>query len=88
MTVLDPSLFYKLHYFVVFFFFFLMAEQYSTVYMGYKTSLVALTVKRLSTMWEIPVRSLGWEDPLEKEMAIHSSTIASKFPRTEEAGRL
>ena len=39
-------------------------------------------------MQEIRVRSLGWEDPLEKEMAIHSSTIASKFPRTEEPGRL
>ena len=43
------------------------------------TSLVAQTVKRLSTMWETQVRSLGWEDPLEKEMAIHSSTIAWKI---------
>ena len=34
------------------------------------------------------VRSLGWEDPLEKEMAIHSSTIAWKIPWTEEPGRL
>ena len=34
------------------------------------------------------VRSLGWEDPLEKEMAIHSSTIAWKSPWTEEPGRL
>ena len=34
------------------------------------------------------VRSLSWEDPLEKEMAIHSSTIAWKIPWTEEAGRL
>ena len=41
-----------------------------------RTSLVAQTVKRLSTMQEIQVRSLGQEDPLEKEMAIHSSTIA------------
>ena len=40
------------------------------------TSLVAQTVKRLSTMWETEVRFLGWEDPLEKEMAIHSSTLA------------
>ena len=45
-------------------------------------------VKRLSTMWETQVRSLGWEDPLEKEMAIHSSTIAWKIPKTEEPGRL
>ena len=45
-------------------------------------------VKRLSTMRETRVRSLGWEDPLEKEMAIHSSTIAWKIPWTEEPGRL
>ena len=51
-------------------------------------SLVAQTVKPLSTMWETWVRSLGREDPLEKEMAIHSSTIAWKIPWTEEPGRL
>ena len=45
-------------------------------------------VKRLSTMWETGVRALGWEYPLEKEMAIHSSTIAWKIPWTEEPGRL
>ena len=45
-------------------------------------------VKRLSTMRETRVRSLGREDPLEKEMAIHSSTIAWKIPWTEEPGRL
>ena len=44
--------------------------------------------KRLSTMRETRVRSLGWEDPLEKEMAIHSRTIAWKIPWTEEPGRL
>ena len=52
------------------------------------TSLVAQTVKRLSTMQETRVRSLGQEDPLEKEMAIHSSTIAWKIPWTEEPSRL
>ena len=52
------------------------------------TSLVAQTVKRLSTMQETRVRSLGRDDPLEKEMAIHSSAIAWKIPWTEEAGRL
>ena len=52
------------------------------------TSPVAQTVKCLSTMWETLVRSLGWEDPLEKEMAIHSRTIAWKIPWTEEPGRL
>ena len=51
-------------------------------------SLVAQTVKRLSTMWETRVQSLGWEDPLEKEMATHSRTIAWKIPWTEEPGRL
>ena len=53
-----------------------------------RTSLVAQTVKGLSTMWETRVQSLGWEDPLEKEMAIHSSTIAWKIPWTEEPGRI
>ena len=52
------------------------------------TFLVPQTVKHLSTVWEIWVQSLGWEDPLEKEMAIHSSTIAWKMPWTEEPGRL
>ena len=45
-------------------------------------------VKHLSTMRETWVRSLGREDLLEKEMAIHSSTIAWKIPWTEEPGRL
>ena len=44
------------------------------------TSLVAKIVKRLSTMRETWVQSLGLEDPLEKEMATHSSTIAWKIP--------
>ena len=51
-------------------------------------SLVAQTVKRLSAMQETQVRSLGWEDPLEKEMAAHSSILAWKIPWTEEPGRL
>ena len=50
--------------------------------------LMAQTVKRLSTMQETWVQSLGWEDPLEREMAIHSRTIAWKIPWTEEPGRL
>ena len=52
------------------------------------TSLVAQMVKRLSTMRETRVRSLGREDPLEKEMATHSSTLAWKIPWPEELGRL
>ena len=53
-----------------------------------QSSLVAQMVKHLSIMWETWVQSLGWEDPLEKEMAIHCSTIAWKIPWTEEPGRL
>ena len=53
-----------------------------------RTSLVAQMVKRLPTMWETQVQSLGWEDPLEKEMATHSSTLAWKIPWTEERGRV
>ena len=52
------------------------------------TSLAAQTLKRLSTMWETWVKSQGWEDPLEKEMATHSSTLAWKIPWTEKLGRL
>ena len=51
-------------------------------------TLVAQMVKCLAAMWETRVRSLGWEDPLEKEMATHSSTLAWKIPWTEEPGRL
>ena len=45
-------------------------------------------VKCLPAMQETQVQSLGWEDPLEKEMATHSSTIAWKSPWTEDPGRL
>ena len=63
-------------------------KRFSTGLDSYTTSLVAQTVKRLSTMRETWVQFLDWEDPLEKEMAIHSSTIAWKIPWTEEPGRL
>ena len=49
---------------------------------------MAQTVKRLPAMWKTRVRFLGWEDPLEKEMAIHSSTLAWKIPWMEEPDRL
>ena len=52
------------------------------------TSLVAQTVQRLPTVWEIRVQSLGQEDLLEKEMATHSSILAWRIPWTEEPGRL
>ena len=45
-----------------------------------RASLVAQTVKNLPAVQEIQVRSLGWEDPLEKEMATHSSILAWRIP--------
>ena len=51
-----------------------------------ETSLVTQTVKCLSTMRETWVRSLSWEDSLEKETATHSSTLALKISWTEELG--
>ena len=45
-------------------------------------------VKTLPAMWETHVRSQGWEDPLEKGMATHSSVLAWRIPWTEEPGRL
>ena len=52
-----------------------------------RASLVAQTVKHLPAMQEAWVQSLGREDPLEKEMATHSSTFAWKIPQMEETGR-
>ena len=49
-------------------------------------SLVAQMIKNLPAMWETQVQSLGREDPLEKRMATHSSTLAWRIPRTEEPG--
>ena len=51
-------------------------------------SLVAQRLKRLPAMWETWVRSLGQEDPLDKEMATHSSILAWRIPWTEESGGL
>ena len=51
-------------------------------------SLVAQTVKNLPAIRKTWVQSLGWEDPLEKEMATHSSILAWRIPWTEEPGRL
>ena len=52
------------------------------------SSLVAQMVKCLTEMQETWVQSLGWEYPLEEEMATHSSTLAWRIPWTEEPGRL
>ena len=49
--------------------------------------LVAQVVKNLPAMWEAWVRSLGWEDPLEKGMATHSNILAWRSPWTEEPGQ-
>ena len=49
---------------------------------------MAQTVKNLPAMQETQLRSLGWEDPLEEEMATHSSILAWRIPWTEEPGRL
>ena len=49
---------------------------------------MAQMVKNLPAMQETRVQSLGWEDPLEKEMATHSNILAWRIPGTEEPGRL
>ena len=51
-------------------------------------SLVAQLVKNLPAMWETWVQSLGWEDPLEKGQATHSTILAWRVPWTEEPGGL
>ena len=64
-----------------------MHHIYRALYFYCVTSLVAQTVNHLLTVWETQVRSLGREDPLEKKMATHSSTLAWKISWTEEPGR-
>ena len=64
-----------------------LANFYSLPYKSW-ASLVVQTAKHLPIMWEIWVRSLSREDPLEKGMAIHSSILAWRTPWTEEPGRL
>ena len=61
---------------------------FSIVFSSFMASLVAQMVKSLPAMQETWVRSLGQEDPLEKEMATHSGTFAWKIPWMEEPGRL
>ena len=56
--------------------------------MEYQSSLIAQMVKNLPAVQETWVQSLDWEDPLEKEMANHSSILAWKIPWTEEPGGL
>ena len=61
---------------------------YISLYGNKGASLVALMVKSLPAVRETQVQSLGQEDPLEKEMAAHSSILAWRIPWTEEPGRL
>ena len=63
-------------------------EEYTGILQTTLTSLMAQMVKHLPTMREIWVRSLDREDPLEKEIATHSSTLAWKIPWMVEPGRL
>ena len=65
-----------------------MERQLKVGYNEMQASLVVQTVKNLPAMQETWVRSLGQEDPLEKEMATHSSTLAWKIPWREEPGGL
>ena len=51
-------------------------------------ALVTQRVKKLPAVWDTKVRSLSWEDPLEKGVATHCSALSWKIPRTEEPGRL
>ena len=62
--------------------------QVKKIILPFPASLIAQSVKNLPAGQETRVRSLGWEDPLEKEMAPHSSTLAWKVPWMEEPGRL
>ena len=54
----------------------------------YQASLVAKMVKNVPALKETQVQSMGWEDPMEKEMAPHSSILAWEIPWTEEPGKL
>ena len=64
--------------------------RYKYIPMRYKwgASLVTQLLKNLPAMQDIQIQFLGWEDPLEKKMANHSSILAWRIPWTEEPGRL
>ena len=59
-----------------------------SIHLNFRASLVAQVVKNMLEMQETRVQSLGWKDPLEKEIATHSSTFAWKIPWTEDPGGL
>ena len=60
----------------------------NNVWQQYGASLVAQRVENLPAMQETQVQSLGWEDPLKKEMAMHSSILTQRIPWTEEPSGL
>ena len=60
----------------------------SDFYFHFRAFLVAQTAENLPALWETCVRSLDWEDPVEKGMAIHSSILAWRIPWTEKPGGL
>ena len=64
------------------------AFSFINLYYCFWASLVAQRLKHLTAMWETWVQSLGREDPLEKEMATHSSILAWRIPWTEDPGGL
>ena len=66
----------------------LSKEDIQMAYRYMRSSLVAQLVKNLPAMQETQVQFLGWEDPLEKEMATYSNTPAWRIPWTEEPGEL
>ena len=61
---------------------------FHTSHSTFRASLVAQRVKNLSALWKNQIPSLGWEEPLEKELATHSSILAWRIPWTEEPGGL
>ena len=64
-----------------------LASRISVSYHSYWPSRITQLVKNLPAMQETQLQSLGWKDPLEKEMTTHSSILAWKSPWTEEPGR-
>ena len=62
------------------------SKEFSVAYMN--LAFIAQLVKNLPAMQETRVQFLGWEDPLEKEMATHFSILTWRIPRTEEPGRI
>ena len=79
---------YSVHYMTTWAYFCYASHVFVILLVSMAASLVAQMVKNLPEMQEIQVWSLCWEDPLEKEMATHSSIFAWRIPWTEEPSRL